>query len=122
MVEPVVHDFLSLRPLLLRVHELRPCWSLVLFEFHSNPFMSLHLALQERLLIRDELLLCPTLLSFFMVCGRLELALFEFWIVNFSLLSLLLYFADALFLPRRKSLRIFASTLLGLNLFLLSKK
>ena len=84
--------------------------------------MSLHLALQERLLIRDELLLCPTLLSFFKVRGRLELALFEFWIVTFGLLSLLLYFADTLFLPRRKSLHILASTLMLLNLFLLSKK
>ena len=112
-----MHDFLSLRTLLLRVHELWPSWSLVLFQLQPNSLIPLHLALQKGLLIGNELLFRPTLISFLMVCGRLELALFVFCAFS-RLLPLLLYFADTLLLPLRKSLRIFASILLGLDLFL----
>ena len=83
--------------------------------------MALHLALLKGLLVSNKLLFRPTLLSLLNVRGGLELALLKFCAV-IRLLSLLLYFSDALLLPCRESLRIFASALLGLNPFLVSKK
>ena len=83
--------------------------------------MALMLALQKGLLVGNKLLFRPTLLSLLGVRGGLELAFLIFRAVS-CLLSLLLYFTDALLLPCRESLRIFAIALLGLNLFLLSRK
>ena len=105
----------------LWIHQLGLSGGFLLRNLHPDSLMPLILAVQKGLLILNELLFRPTLVSFLRIGLRLKLALFVICSLR-RLNPLLLYLSDTFLFPRGKSLSIFTCGLVGLHLFLLGQK
>lgn len=117
VVEPVVHGLLALRALRLWVHELRLRWVQLLGDLLPDALVPLVLSVQERFLVRNELLLRPALVTLSWIGDGFEFAFLRYSsLVCFD--SFLLDFTNALLLPRGKSLNIFTCVRLRLHLSL----